>query len=158
MKRELHCKRYGRYVDDFYVVSANCSWLCSLQEPIENFLYKKLGLEINRGKTVIRDVRQGVEFLGAYLKPRRKYISNSTRKRIESKVAVIPLDISHTKFRSMVNSFLGILSHYRSYKIRKHLLSKLSVSYNFGYYQKGVTKYILYPSFSITRMPLCPRN
>lgn len=58
----------------------------------------------------------------------------------------------------VVFSFLGILSHYRSYKIRKHLLSKLSVSYNFGYYQKGVTKYILYPSFSITRMPLCPRN
>ena len=30
MKRTLHCQRYGRYVDDFYVVSVNRQWLHGL--------------------------------------------------------------------------------------------------------------------------------
>ena len=78
VKRQLHCSHYGRYVDDFYIVSADRQWLCTLQKPIAAFLRSQLGLEVNNGKTVVRDVRQGVEFLGAYLKPHRRYVSCCT--------------------------------------------------------------------------------
>lgn len=69
MKRSLCCRHYGRYVDDFFVVSCDRNWLLGLQGPIMEFLSVRLGLKINNGKTLLCDVRQGVEFLGAFLKP-----------------------------------------------------------------------------------------
>ena len=36
MKRELKCRHYGRYVDDFFVVSADKEWLLSLVPKIKN--------------------------------------------------------------------------------------------------------------------------
>ena len=42
MKRVLRCRHYGRYVDDFYVVSADKEWLRSLVTKIETFLSSQL--------------------------------------------------------------------------------------------------------------------
>ena len=88
-KRHLHCRHYGRYVDDFYVVSANRDWLRSLQRPLTDFLESHLNLTVNSRKTVIVDVRQGVEFLGAFLKPHRRYVSNRTLHRMRQKILML---------------------------------------------------------------------
>ena len=69
MKRELHCRHYGRYVDDFFVVSCNKNWLESLVSQITDFLSSRLGLSINEGKTIIRPVEKGIEYLGGFLLP-----------------------------------------------------------------------------------------
>ena len=37
MKRELHCRHYGRYVDDFFVVSTDKVWLYSLVPKVRDF-------------------------------------------------------------------------------------------------------------------------
>ena len=73
-KRQLHCRHYGRYVDDFYVVSADKEYLRHIAKELSDFLNDSLSLEVNDKKTVICDVRQGVPFLGAYLKPHRRYV------------------------------------------------------------------------------------
>lgn len=123
-KRHLHCRHYGRYVDDFYVVSANRDWLRSLQRPLTDFLESHLNLTVNSGKTVIVDVRQGVEFLGAFLKPHRRYVSNRTLHRMRQK----------------------ILGHYRSYRLRREMFYNLRYVYQYGYYLHGMKKYMLFDS------------
>ncbi|MBQ8064438.1 MAG: RNA-directed DNA polymerase [Prevotella sp.] len=148
MKRHLGCRHYGRYVDDFYVVSADREWLLSLRQPIGEFLRERLSLEVSSGKTVIRDVCQGVEFLGAYLKPRRRYVSNATLRRMERKVPLLSGQHNPWLLCSSLNSFLGLLCHYRCYRLRCQLFLPMSGAWRYGYFLRGVCKYVLFPDAS----------
>ena len=143
MKRTLHCRHYGRYVDDFYVVSADREWLLSLRQPVTDFLAANLGLKVNEGKTIICDVRQGVEFLGAYLKPRRRYVSRASLARLAAKVPSLAQKSSPELLRSSLNSFLGLLSHYKSYGLRLTLYGSLCHVYRCGFYLKGMRKFVI---------------
>lgn len=120
MKRELHCKYYGRYVDDSFVVSCDRQWMLSLVPRIDEFLQSRLGLKLHRGKTHVVDVRNGIEFLGAFIKPYRIYISNKTVARMRQTLRDLNTrDKIHTAFS--VNSYLGVLSHSSSYNLRKRI-------------------------------------
>ena len=143
VKRVLKVKHYGRYVDDFYIVSADRKWLLGLRQPVSDFLQEHLGLEVNEDKTVICDVRQGVEFLGAFLKPRRRYVSNATLRRMERKVPTLSDEPAPERLLSRLNSMLGLLSHYRSYRIRRHVFYELPFVYRYGHYLRGMEKFVL---------------
>lgn len=141
MKRELHCKFYGRYVDDSIVVSSDKEWLLSLAPRIKEFLKKELGLELHMGKLQVSEVHRGVEFLGSFIKPYRTYVSNHTLERIRKSLNLLmnpqptkidvrvthPLNsrrgrkISPTRLLRSVNSYLGIMSHTASYNLRREL-------------------------------------
>ncbi|MBQ7684236.1 MAG: RNA-directed DNA polymerase [Bacteroidaceae bacterium] len=143
-KRTLRCSHYGRYVDDFYVVGADREWLRSLIAPLTAFLSENLGLEVNAGKTRICDVRHGVEFLGAYLKPRRRYVSGATLRRMVSRLPYIAVMDDGVALRSRLNSMLGLLSHYRSYRLRCRFFAGLDVAARHGYYLRYLCKYVLF--------------
>ena len=129
MKRSLRCRHYGRYVDDAYVVSADKDWLKTLVPKVRDFLKSELKLTLHEGKLRFTDVRYGVEFLGAYLKPHRNYISNITLRRMRRKIRKLGADglefgdigIAKQKLFSSLNSFLGVLGHYRTYNIKCQL-------------------------------------
>lgn len=144
VKRELKCKHYGRYVDDFYIVSTNKNFLHNIIPKIKSFLKEKLLLEINDGKTKIINVKQGVEFLGAFIKPYRTYISNSTLKRIKKKLLQLQNNGTNKNPINSINSYLGILKHYSSFNLRKELFSKITVLYKYGIFNKDYTKFISY--------------
>ena len=121
MKRELCCHHYGRYVDDAYVVSRDRDFLKSIIPRLGCFLKQNLHLEIHPYKTHIVDVKYGVEFLGAYIMPYRTYISNESLRRIKHKVIARKSNDGKC-IQSSINSFLGVLSHYDSYCLRRILL------------------------------------
>ncbi len=118
VKRELGCRHYGRYVDDAYVVAADKQQLALLVPRIETFLNHTLHLEVNRDKLKITDAYRGVEFLGAFIKPFRTYVSHATWHRIQRKVKYNTYS-DPKQLRASVNSFLGVLSHYASYRLRR---------------------------------------
>ena len=89
MKRTLHCRHYGRYVDDFYVVSADKTWLRSLVKPVRAFLQSELDLTLHEGKYAIYPVQYGVSFLGIFLKPGRMTMSRDSIKRMTNKKGTI---------------------------------------------------------------------
>ena len=120
VKRELRCRHYGRYVDDFYVVSADEEYLETVSESIKQMLADRMALYVNDGKTQILSVRQGVDFLGAYVKPHRQYASRQTVERMRAKLR--RLQVSDTdKLQASLNSFCGVLSHGRNYRLRRRL-------------------------------------
>lgn len=145
VKRQLKCKSYGRYVDDFFVVSADRDWLLSLRWPMADFLRRELGLEVNNNKTTITDVCHGVGFLGAFLMPGRRYVSNSTLRRMKRKIPLLKQKQTAGELAASINSMLGVLGHYRSYGLRRKLFLGLDFAYDYGYYVKGMRKYVLYP-------------
>ena len=82
IKRELKVRHYGRYVDDMFIVGESKECVKSLIEPIRAFLRNHLKLELSEGKTRICDARQGVEFLGAFIKPFRTYVSSRSLRKV----------------------------------------------------------------------------
>lgn len=120
VKRELHMKHYGRYVDDFYFVSKSKAELRRVIIKVSEFLNSNLYLEINKGKTILREVKYGVEFLGAFLKPYRTYISNQTLRRMFIKARERKNETKEHKIASSI-SRIGLLKHYRSFNIRMKL-------------------------------------
>ena len=90
---------------------------------------------MNKGKTRIINVRYGVEFLGGYIKPFRTYISNQSLRRMHRQ---IPSMMNKTPEQQMqsVNSFLGILGHYNSYRERKKLVQQVDIT-RIGYMTDG---------------------
>lgn len=121
VKRTLKVRRYGRYVDDFYIVSNDKEYLQSLISPITVFLSEQLHLQVNSGKTRICDSNYGVSFLGAFLKPHRRYIDNASLRRINAKLS----RVLHEVKECQINSYLGILSHCSAYHITKRLFSPI---------------------------------
>ena len=124
VKRIILCHYYGRYVDDSTMVDACREWLLEQVPKVREFLADELGLQLHMGKLHVREVSQGVEFLGAFVKPYRDYISNKTLARIEENVKTIDLrDIGHAE--ASINSYMGVLSHSASYNIRQHLFEEI---------------------------------
>ena len=145
VKRELGCKHYGRYVDDFFIISDSKKFLHTIIPKIETFLKEELHLDINRGKTIISEVKQGVEFLGAFIKPNRTYISNQSYRRIRQKL----FDIDNGTIEAenpvqTINSYLGIFVHTKSLTLRQNLFDELAFWRTIGYFNEEYTKFIPY--------------
>lgn len=162
-KRSLGCRHYGRYVDDAYIVSADRRRLRSLIPQIRTFLKDTLGLELSEEKTRIYDAYQGVEFLGAYLRPFRTYVANGSLRRMRRKLMTTTAELRNSGreegpataenvaarmryVHAAVNSWLGVLSHYDSYRLRRVL---------FGYYSK-LNDYGRFSSQWLTYKPYYP--
>lgn len=131
MKRHLKCRHYGRYVDDFYVVSCDKEWLRRLVPQARHFLHDKLSLQLHEGKVRIYNARYGVDFLGGYIKPYRNYISNATLHRMVNKLATLQ-DDDPQRLGSRINSLLGVLSHYSSIRLQRRLFHPLTLQQHSG--------------------------
>ena len=120
VKREIGCRHYGRYVDDSVMIDPSKEWLLEQVPLVKVFLKDELGLDLHGGKLHVADVRNGVEFLGAFVKPYRDYVSNKTLERIRMKMQEV--DLSNTEMvNRTVNSYLGILSHTASFNLRREV-------------------------------------
>ena len=140
MKRELKCKHYGRYVDDFYVVSVDKEWLFSIVPRVKTLLSERLGLAFHDGKFKLTSVWHGVEFLGAWLKPHRVYVSRNCVGRIGRKLDVLVLE-SPDKWYASLNSYCGLLSHWNNYNVRQMLLLKRHQFTRWGMFDYGLRRY-----------------
>ena len=116
VKRNLKCRHYGRYVDDFYVVSADREHLLVVAERVKQMLATRLDLAINDGKTKIVTTWHGVEFLGAYVKPYRQYASRPMVSRMREKLRHLPWE-NREKVMASLQSYEGLLSHGRNYRL-----------------------------------------
>lgn len=128
MKHDLKLRYYGRYVDDFIIVHNDKRFLKSIIPLASGFLSKELGLTLNPKKIYLQHYSKGVKYLGCVIKPWRIYIANRTKgnfydaverfnevgKDLRLRTCALKRD-----FRSSVNSYLGIMSHYATYNIRK---------------------------------------
>lgn len=120
IKRVMRFRHYGRYVDDSITISCERRRLLNAVPDIRHFLKTELGLDLHMGKLQIRDVRQGVQFLGAFIKPHRTYIANHSLNGIRREVEEIKHMGREAAWRS-INSLLGVMSHYASYNLRREL-------------------------------------
>jgi len=153
IKDDLDIRYYGRYVDDFILVHQDKEHLKSLIYIIRTFLQDELQLTLHPNKIYLQHYSKGVQFLGAVIKPHRIYIANRTKgnffNAIQQQNALVkehkPTKEQQDSFLSCMNSYLGIMKHYKSQKLRKRLLFKnLSARWwNRVYLSGGIAKFVL---------------
>ncbi len=150
IKHDLKIKFYGRYVDDFVIVHENKEYLKELINKTSNFLQTELKLTLHPKKIHLQHYKKGVLFLGNVIMPNRIYTRNRTIGNFYNTIAKWNILIRKNKkltraelekFQSSINSYLGIMKHYKTYKIRKKMLKNLSGwIYNQVYISGGYCK------------------
>ena len=150
MKRTLRCQHYGRYVDDFYVVSTDRAWLEELIPQVDAFLQQELGLHLHQDKVSVREAREGVEFLGQYLLPFRRYPARRSLNRVACGMERISRHewYDGPTLLAQINSYLGVLGHMRSHRSWMQLLQCHPWVFRFGYFNTAITRFHLFPSYS----------
>lgn len=126
---KLGYKHYGRYVDDFYIVVPAEQKEQALRDVavIEKFLWRELGLKLHPKKRYCQEIHKGVEFIGARIYPGFKLVS----KRIERNFrrAVKEFAEGEVKAETII-SYLGLLGHFKSYKLRKSAFEAVGFDYS----------------------------
>ena len=154
IKHDLQIKYYGRYVDDFVIVHNDKEYLKSLIPQLSNFLLSTLSLTLHPRKIYLQPYENGVKFLGVVIKPGRTYIARRTKGNFYKTITAWNIIIKENNnklspenlklFLSSINSYLGILKHYETYKLRKKmLLQNLSAYFwNYVYISGGYCKLV----------------
>jgi len=153
MKRELGCRHYGRYVDDFYVVGADKDWLRGLISKVRVWLQDVLGLVLHEGKIILTNIRQGVEFLGADVLPYRIVASSTCKTRMKSKLQLLAEWVKQSRgevtyriiaehLQASLNSFCGVLAHGRNYHNRLTLIACHKEFERFGWFDTNIRHFI----------------
>lgn len=150
--KELGVQYYGRYVDDFVLVHHDKNYLCALVKKIRVFLKENLHLTLHPKKIYLQHFSKGLVFLGAYIKPYVKYVERRCKtsfyvlvEQINAELKEnVPNDETLYLMRSRVNSYLGTLIHFASFKLRKRVLEGLDDAfYHYFMLDKDFSKVVL---------------
>lgn len=131
--------KFVRFVDDF-------AFVCKTKEDALYFKWKsrqvlrsKLHVKMHPDKVYIQEVKKGIKIVGGVVKPNRTYLSNRTVAgfynaigRLEKACKEIDKEEVYSEIRS-VNSYLGFLTHHKSYAIRRKAFSRLKYFWKMCY-------------------------
>jgi len=154
VKHRLGIRYYSRYVDDVVIVHQDKEFLKSIIPLLRRHLGNELSLELHQNKIYLQHFSKGVNFLGTVIKPWRIYIQNRIKASFYQKICYWNSFLAKKQrqlakedagqFLSSVNSYLGIMKHYNTYKLRKKMLTKnLSLHFwNYFYISKNYGKLV----------------
>jgi retron-type reverse transcriptase len=128
VKHSLREKYYIRYCDDFIVFKRNSKGILAVKKEVEEFLRKKLKLELNKNKTKVVKANQGVDFLGfkifyfyRFVLKKNSQIFKKRLARLQNEYASGSLDAK--KLSTIIQGWISYASFGNSYNLRKRLLS-----------------------------------
>jgi retron-type reverse transcriptase len=136
IKHTLKCRFYMRYVDDLVLLHAHKAQLLEWQRQIERYLYAQLELTLNTGRTKLRPITNGIDFLGYIVRPKYVLCRNRVVNNLKAKLREFEQKLIHVQngiktirydhevienlFASL-NSYLGHFKHANSFTLKQHL-------------------------------------
>lgn len=122
IKEKFKCRYYGRYVDDMFFMHEDKEFLKKLIPKINSYLKDNLNLELHPKKIYLQEIKKGLPFLGAIIKPNRVYAGKRIIKSFRNKIKLA----SEKKLKNpdFFNSYLGQLKQYNSYNLRKKIMTE----------------------------------
>lgn len=126
MKHVLKVKYYGRYADDFVILSKEKIYLQNLTPQIEKYLSENLRLALHPNKLTVRDYYLGIDFLGYVVFPHFVLPRTKTKRRVFRKIAekielVKSNKLSLESLNQSMQSYLGYFSHADTFRLSQDL-------------------------------------
>lgn len=153
MKYKLGIRYYGRYVDDLVIVHSDREYLKNCIPVLSDYLSTNLKLDLHPKKIYLQHYGKGVKYLGTVIKPFRISIAKRTSgnfyESIQKQNRIVrsrkPDRSDMSTFLNSMNSYLGILRHYKTFRLRKKMLFQhLSAWWwNYVFLQGGIVKFVL---------------
>lgn len=115
---------YGRYVDDFVVISRDKKLLLNILQESRNYLLEELGLTLHPRKVSLQRAASGVRFTGALIRPGRTLPNSRTVEHLYDVIDKFgmmsdPKGEVLQRYVNRINSLMGVLVHYNTYNIRR---------------------------------------
>lgn len=128
-KRKLSLKYYVRYMDDFIIIVESKDEANRVLSLVEGFVEEKLHLKLNKDKTKIFPIEQGVNAIGYKIYATHRLLRNDSKKKIKKKIKAMPDLINGGKLtiekaEQMLNSWKGHAEHANSYNFIQKLIKK----------------------------------
>lgn len=125
-KHELKAKYYIRYCDDFVIIHDSQDFLKTSVFKIQSFLTNNLKMALHPTKVSIRRLYAGTDFLGYVSLPYYKVLRTKTKRRMLKNIEQLKRLhgqglITEEFLEQSVQSYLGMLSHCKSEKIRNSI-------------------------------------
>lgn len=138
IKNDLNIEYYGRYVDDFVIIHRDKQLLKTITQEIRLFLKNKLELKLHPKKIYLQTYKNGVGFLGTFIKPNRIYVKNKTKgnffKKINEINRISENELSKNDLEKIIcslNSYLGLMKNYNTFNIRKKMIGQIKNNHNY---------------------------
>jgi hypothetical protein len=145
VKKTLKVKHYGRYVDDFVLIHTDRGYLKSCIPIIREFLREQLCLTLHPRKIYLQHISKWVLFLGTCIKLYRRYAGKRTKGNMYELIRTINTrlsdptllsDMEQDRILAQMNSYLGLLSHTQSYRLRSKMIGMLDERFWEYYYSR----------------------
>lgn len=129
IKHKLKAKYYLRYADDFVLLNQDKDFLVQAIGEIKHFL-EGYGLNLHDKKVVLRMFSWGIDFVGYVALPYYQLLRTKTRKRMFRRVYKKIRDykaglIEPKALDQSLKSYLGLLSHAHTFKLKRDLARKI---------------------------------
>jgi retron-type reverse transcriptase len=125
VKHILKVKYYVRYADDFVFLSQNKAELENVLPMLREFLENKLKLKFHPDKVYVQTFSSGIDFLGWVNFANHRTLRTTTKKRMLRNLRNNPKS-------GTVQSYLGLLSHGNTWKLRNEIQNMLKYSHDFS--------------------------
>ncbi len=124
--RELGCRRYIRYVDDFVALSDDKGYLHEVKAAMTDYL-AGLRLKLHETKCHIFPATQGTAFLGYRIFPTHRLLKRDNIRRMKKRLKKQQNEYAHGRLsldviRASVQSWIAHAAHADTYGLRRHML------------------------------------
>jgi retron-type reverse transcriptase len=129
VKRELHCRHYVRYADDFLLFHENKAQLHAWKADVVDYL-ATLRLRLHERKAVISPTRDGVDFVGYRIFPdhrrlRKDNVHAFARRLRGLREAWKAGDLPLQRVTRSVQAWTAHAAHANTYHLRERLLAEV---------------------------------
>ena len=133
IKEELGCRAYVRYVDDFIVLDDDKERLWEVRARIEEFMHRRLRLEMHPVKQCVMPVTTAVNFVGYRIYPTHRRLRPENGRRFlrrlrEMQIQYRRREIDEEKVTRRICSWIGHAIHADTEGLRAALFSSVAFS------------------------------
>jgi len=128
-KEVLRERWYARYMDDFLIIHPDKNHLLRVRDKIKTFLKDTLDLQLHSKKMVIKNVKEGVPFVGYRIFYDHILIRSSTlshmQKKYKKKIKLFQQGkISQGELQKIICSIRGHLNHADAHNLHSYMFKK----------------------------------
>lgn len=126
VKRELSCKPYLRYVDDFLLFANDKQTLWHWRQGLIERL-STLRLTIHAERAIPRPVTDGIKFLGFVTYPEKRLLKREKGIAYQRKLKLLLQVASHEKLKASVQGWINHLRYGDTWGLRRSIFGKANL-------------------------------